>query len=118
MPHVRVSTPEGSVVLGKRIRMANNVWLRFRGLMGVRHLAVGEGILFPHTNAVHGFFMSIPLRLIYLNRAGYIVRIATLQPWTLGPVVRGAYWVLELPLEAPTGGLAAGVRLIWTPVGG
>ncbi len=29
---------------------------------------MGQGMLFPHTNAVHGFFMPISLLLIYLLR--------------------------------------------------
>lgn len=114
MTLVRVAASDDHCVLGDHIRLANNPWLRLRGLMGVRTLSVGQGMLFPHTNAVHGFFMLIPLRLIYLGRSGAILRITELRPWSLGPIVRGAYWVLEIPLEASVEGLIPGMRLSWT----
>lgn len=113
MKTFRVENTKTHCVIGEHIRLASNPWLRFRGLMGVRSLAVGEGMLFPRTNAVHGFFMRIPLRLVYLNKQQEILRVALLQPWRIGPVVPKAYWVMELPGETPLEDLEPGTALTW-----
>ncbi len=109
-----VEVAETHEVVSDRIQLAANTWLRFRGLMGVRTLAVGEGMLFPHTNMVHGFFMRISIRLLYLNKEGVVLRTAILHPWSIGPWVRNAYWVLELPPETPIAHVGEGVRLTWS----
>ncbi len=86
-------------IIGTNIVVARSFWQRFRGLMGTSLLNPGEGMLFPHTNSVHMFFMKYPLCVAYLSRDYHVLRHVVLKPWEIGPVVKGAYWVLELPAD-------------------
>jgi len=87
-------------VLGDRILLAANPWLKLRGLMGTREIRAGSGMLFPRTNAVHGFFMQYGLRLVYLDRNQAVLATCLLRPWRVGPIVPRARYVLELPEHA------------------
>lgn len=51
------------------VRDAGSFWRRFRGLMGVRELKVGEGILLHPCSSIHMFFMSIPIDVIALKQS-------------------------------------------------
>ena len=113
MNFLRVENTRRSLVIGDRIRMASNPWLRFKGLMGVRTIQPGTGMLFPHTNVVHGFFMRIPLLLVYLGPRREILQVAILKPWRIGPFVSKARFVLEMPADTPRVGLLTGDRLDW-----
>lgn len=96
--------------MGRRIVIANSFWKRFRGLMGTSPLQKGEGMLFPHTNSVHMFFMRYSLVIAYLTKDFRVLRLVVLNPWQIGPIMLGAYWVLELPHDAE-GLIAAGDAL-------
>lgn len=78
--------------------VADNVWTRFRGLMGERALPEGYGLLLRNESAIHSFFMRIPIDVVYLDAAANVVRVTdAMPPWRLGPLVRGVQDVLELP---------------------
>lgn len=94
---VSISNMRSGEVIGSHVIVARSFWQRFKGLMGTTSLAIGHGMLFPHTNSVHMFFMRYPLCVVYLNKDFVVLRCVVLRPWTIGPVVRGTYWVLELP---------------------
>lgn len=113
MTYLTVRVPSTGLVVGDRVRLADGPWQRFLGLMGTRELPSGGGMLFPKTNAVHGFFMRYPVRLAYLDAHGTILAIAVLKPWRIGPIIRKARFVLELPDNPSTDLLHAGDRLAW-----
>lgn len=113
MTRVTLSTSHGTL-LGEDIRIADNPWRRFMGLMGTRDLPLGAGIIFPRTNAVHGFFMRYPIRLVYLDRKKVVLRVAVLDPWRLGPWVPKAFYVVELPLAVPEEHLRLGEEWQWS----
>lgn len=96
------------------VRVATRFREKLVGLMGVPTLPPGEGMLFAHTNAVHGCFMREPLWLIYLTQAQVVVRIATLRPWRSGPIIPQAHWVLELSIRTSLDGMQVGDVLKWT----
>ncbi len=88
--------PSGTRI-GVQVVVAHSFWRRFKGLMGTVELSPGHGMLFPHTNSVHMFFMRYPLCVLYLTQDFIVLRRVVLRPWRIGPVVRRAYWVLEMP---------------------
>jgi len=59
------------------------------------------------------FFMAYPIDAIYLDASNQVVRIAAdLRPWQVGPTVRRARRVLELPAgQAARCGVQAGDHL-------
>ncbi len=93
-------------VVATRVREARSFWGRFRGLMGRRSLAPGEGLYLPD-NSIHMFFMRFPIDALFVaapeaNGERRIVAVrSSLRPWT-GIVlpVRGASGVVELAAGA------------------
>ncbi|PSR23941.1 MAG: DUF192 domain-containing protein [Sulfobacillus acidophilus] len=113
MRHISVRVSGTDEVVGSKIRLAHNPWQRFLGLMGTRDLPSGSGMLFEKTNAVHGFFMRYAVRLVFLDSQGRVLVVTQLKPWHVGPIVRQARYVLELPENASTGMVHPGDQLIW-----
>ncbi len=100
--------------LSGEVFVAHNFWLRFKGLMGTASLSSDQGMLFPHTNSVHMFFMRYPLLIVYLSADWQVMKVVTLKPWALGPIVWKAAWVLELDVQwGPW--IAPGDRLVFEP---
>jgi len=80
-------------------RMANNSWTRLRGLIGVRDLPEGEGIVIEPCHGVHCMFMSIPIDVIYVNKQHQVVAIdKAMQPWAIGKIYRNSHYVVEVPV--------------------
>jgi uncharacterized membrane protein (UPF0127 family) len=78
--------------------VADNYWTRFKGLMGVRALDEGSGLLLKNETAIHTFGMRIPIDVIYLDERSKALRLTpAMPPSRLGPLVRGTRNVLELP---------------------
>ena len=87
-----------SVPLVSKGRLANNFFTRLRGLVGVKHLEAGEGLLIQPCNQVHCMFMSIPIDVLYIGRDDRVLAAdEAMRPWAIGRLVRGAKRVLETP---------------------
>ena len=95
---VRVENTTRNVSLVSNGRLANNFFTRLRGLVGVKHLPAGEGLLIQPCNQVHCMFMSIPIDVVYIGNDERVLAVDTaMRPWAMGRLVRGAKRVLELP---------------------
>ncbi|MGE5589954.1 MAG: DUF192 domain-containing protein [Bacillota bacterium] len=87
-----------SLPVATRARMARSFGRRLRGLTGVPHLDVGEGLIIEPCNSVHTCFMRFPIDVFHVAEDGRVLRILhNLRPWRLGPVVRGSRYVVETP---------------------
>lgn len=104
-------------VLATEARLANSFWTRFKGLMGKPSLPAGEGLIIVPCNSVHCFGMKFAIDVLYLSRAGEVLRVASdMLPGSIGPLVKGARAVLELPAgTAEAAGVKAGDRLEGLP---
>ena len=79
-------------------RMANNSWTRLRGLIGVRELPEGQGIVIEPCHGVHCMFMSIPIDVIYVNKQHQVVALdKAMKPWAVGKIYRDSRYVVEVP---------------------
>lgn len=80
-------------------RMANNSWTRLRGLIGVRELRQGEGIVIDPCHGVHCMFMSIPIDVVYVDKQHRVVALdRAMKPWKIGKVYRNSQYVIEGPV--------------------
>jgi uncharacterized membrane protein (UPF0127 family) len=86
-----------STLLVQRVRVAQRPWERMAGLLGRRSLAADEALLLPRCRSVHTWFMRFPIDLVFLDRAGVVVRIVEQLPAFRVVWARGADAVLELP---------------------
>jgi hypothetical protein len=95
---LRVENSTRNCVLVERGRTADNVWTRFKGLIGVRHLPAGDGLAIIPCNGVHCMFMSIPIDVVYVSADDRVVALdPEMKPWAVGRFQRGARYVIELP---------------------
>ncbi|NCC75294.1 MAG: DUF192 domain-containing protein [Clostridia bacterium] len=83
-------------MIWSQVRIASEPWSRLRGLLGRRCLSQGEGLLIKPCRQIHMFFMYIPLDAIFLDSSMKIVKIMTLMPWQISPLIKNAYTVLEV----------------------
>ncbi len=78
--------------------VADNFWTRLKGLIGVRNLPAGEGLLIAPCSSVHTMFMSIPIDVLHVDRESTVVAmVPAMAPWRVGPIVRRSRYVVELP---------------------
>ena len=78
------------MVEGVRARVAKGFLARARGLIGRPPPPVGEGLLIPHCNAIHTFFMSYPIDAVFLDKEGRAVKtVRNIRPWR--PFVWGGF---------------------------
>lgn len=98
MASFAIRNPRSGAALATAARRADNFWTRFKGLMGVRELPAGEGLLIVPCNSVHCFGMKIPIDVVFLSRDGEVLHLMPdMAPGKVSPIVRKARAVLELP---------------------
>ena len=57
---------------------------RAKGLIGVKSLPAGTGLLIPGCNAIHTFFMSMTIDATFLDRENRVVKVVRgIRPWRL-----------------------------------
>jgi uncharacterized protein len=108
-----VTNVSRGVVLVDKGRVADNFWTRLKGLIGVRRLAEGDGLLINGSKGVHCMFMSIPIDVLYVDKNDQVIAIdKDMRPWAVGRIYRASHYVLELPTgTALRTGTAIGDRL-------
>jgi hypothetical protein len=80
---------------------------------GLRPRPLGRGLLLA-SRSVHGWGMKEPLRVVSLDAAGRVRRVAFLAP---GRVFcdAGARWIIELPVSRPAPQVGMMLRLQAAP---
>ncbi len=102
--------------VANRVRRASTSRTRRKGLLGVRHLDENSGLWIVPCEAVHTFWMQIPIDTVFLDRKGRIKKIrANLKAWRLAIDLR-AHSVLELAAGVlEKSGTQVGDRLVFEP---
>ncbi len=96
---LRVDNITRQATIIERGRVADTFWTRLKGLMGVRQLAVGDGLLITASNGIHTHFMAIPIDVFYVNADNIVIDIdIAMQPWRIGRPRRGTCAVIEAPV--------------------
>jgi uncharacterized protein len=104
--HVRAINKTRGTVLCARLENAGGLAGQGRGLLGRDGLEPGTGMLFENGRFtpfmwMHMFFMRFAIDIVFLNRAGRVIRInPNLRPWRMSSIVWGARQALELPAGA------------------
>jgi uncharacterized protein len=99
-------------VVCERCLVARTPLTRMRGLLGRRGLDSGEGLLLRPASSVHTFFMRFPIDVVFLDRDGAVLKVASRLPAWRTSAARGAKAVVELPAgEAARRGIRVGELL-------
>ena len=73
---------EKIVINGVRAEVARTFWQRFKGLMGRKALAKGEGMLILKCNSIHTCFMRFPIDATFLDCDDNVVKVVrNIRPW-------------------------------------
>lgn len=94
--------------------VADTFWQRFKGLIGTSFLPKTEGLLLCKCNSIHMFGMSYALDIVYLDKAGVILKVVeNLKPWQVS-----CCWKAQDTLEVKSGtvkqvGWKIGEKLKW-----
>jgi uncharacterized protein len=95
---LRVENVSRGVTLVEHGRVAKDPWARLKGLIGVRELPAGDGMLISPCRSIHCMFMSIPIDVLYVSKDHCVVGIDhSVAPWRIGSLHRGVQYVIELP---------------------
>ena len=82
----------------ERGRLANNFWTRLKGLMGVRRLAPGDGLLIAPAKQIHTHWMLISIDVLYVDETDRVVDWdERMKPWKFGRLRKKSQYVVELP---------------------
>lgn len=93
---VRVRNQSRSTDIVAHGRMADNSWTRLRGLIGVRDLPAGDGLVIDPCRGVHCMFMSIPIDVVYVDKQHKVVALdRAMKPWKIGKIYRNSQYVIE-----------------------
>ena len=77
-------------VCGVEVEVAETFAARAKGLIGRGGLEPGHGLLIPHCNCIHTFFMRFPIDVIFLDGNGAVVKaVRNIPPWR--PFVWGGW---------------------------
>jgi uncharacterized protein len=90
----------GNAKEGLRICRADTFLSRLGGLLVMAPLQAGEGLLLSPCASVHTAFMRYAIDVVFLDRAGVIMKIVpALKPWRMAACA-GASQTLELAAGA------------------
>lgn len=96
---IGVKNTSKHTVLGEQIILANNPWLRLKGLLGFHQLPESYGLWLTPCNSIHMFFMSIALDVVFLDKDLFVIEILEdFRPWHVSKIYPKAKHVLELPV--------------------
>ena len=99
MPRV-VNETKGTVV-AEHVRIADNMWSRFWGLMFRGSLPDGHGLLLKRSFSIHTAFMRFPIDVVFLDRESRVVKVVPeMRPFRVTAALRGARDALELSAGA------------------
>ncbi|HHZ20474.1 MAG TPA: DUF192 domain-containing protein [Firmicutes bacterium] len=92
--YVELITKEGTPVL--HIRLADNFWLRLKGLLGKEGLSPKEGLLLAPCRSVHTIGMKFAIDLVFLDKDNRVLAVyRNVPPGKPGITVKNAAKVLE-----------------------
>lgn len=102
--------------LASAVEIADTSEKRRRGLLGRDSLDPSAAMIIAPCSSIHTFFMRFVIDVVFVDRAGRVLKIAhDLKPWRIAVSLR-AYAVVELNGGAANRGeLKIGDRLALTP---
>jgi len=117
-PEYTVINKTRNRTVAKRVRKAFTSATRRKGLLGVTHLDENAGLWIVPCEAVHTFFMRIPIDVVFLDRKGRVKKIRPhLRAWRMSLCLTGRS-VLELAAGTiEKSGTQLGDSLIFKPNG-
>lgn len=94
---MKITNLNKSTVLADDVFVADNMFYRIKGLLGRKGVSENQALVIKPCNAVHSFFMSFPIDVLFVDKAGKIVAVEkNLKPWRISKIYFKAQYVIEL----------------------
>lgn len=93
-----VRVRETQAALSERCTWALDSYTRMVGLLNHASLSTQESLLIEPCKQVHTFFMRFSIDVVFLSSSNEVLKISSMKPWRLSPLVWNAKRVLELPM--------------------
>ena len=91
------------------VRVANNPWIRFKGLMFTSNSESKNGLFIPNCNWIHTLFMRYPIDVVYLDANYKVVDVdSVVKPWRMCMPRFKAKHILELSQGSINNSLSTG----------
>lgn len=83
--------------IANKLKVAENVFTRMKGLLGRSSLAEGEGLLIRPCKGIHTFGMKFPIDVVFLNKNNRVIAISkNIPPNRMTRIYHRASSVIEL----------------------
>lgn len=100
-PPIAVFNPRTEEFLAHHALEARTYFRRMKGLLGQDHIEEGGGLVIPWCDAIHTFFMSMTIDVVFLDRRHEVIRLFPGAPaFRICWGGRKARTALELPAGA------------------
>lgn len=97
-----------NLLIARKIKKAESFESRLIGLLNRKNIDEGEGLLISKCKQIHTFFMKFPIDVVFLGSCNEVLKIITLKPFRLSPLIRKATSVLELKAGVCRGKIETG----------
>ena len=78
----RVINERTGQVVGDVVRQAAGPWQSFKGLMFVKALPAGHGLMFRPAQGIHSHFMRFPIDVVFFDKSERVTKIReAMRPW-------------------------------------
>ncbi|MEN6462249.1 MAG: DUF192 domain-containing protein [Syntrophomonas sp.] len=95
---VRIVNANTQQILAREAVVADNFFLRLKGLLGRDEFLLGEGLLIKPCSMVHCLGMKITIDVLFISKNNEIIHIIErMAPGRISPWIKKAQGVLELP---------------------
>lgn len=85
-------------MLAEKLRIADNFFLRLKGLLFTASLPPGHGLYISPCQAIHMMGMAYAIDCVFVDDAGVVVGLCPeVKPWKLSPLFSRARGCIELP---------------------
>jgi hypothetical protein len=97
MNHYKIIHKETGAVLASQVKLADNFWTRFSGLMLTTKMEGYDGILFEPGNSIQTCFMLYPIDVVFISANNTVVKIIrSMKPWRMTRMYLASRKVLEV----------------------
>lgn len=85
-------------MLAGELCIADNFFLRLKGLLFTGNLPQGQGLYITPCQAIHMMGMAYAIDCVFVDKKGIVVGLCkAIRPWSLSPLFKKAFGCIELP---------------------
>jgi len=96
---MKITNKTKNKLLAENAAVARGFFERLKGLLGREKLGQGEALIIERCNAIHSFFMSFAIDVIFLDQNNKVVGLSSdFRPWQFSALYWKAKSVVELPV--------------------